>query len=194
MVKKQMFLVICLCLMGVLASSGWAAMITWEEPFGSAVAGDVVATGTLHEAFNCSPDAGEVVANGVTFTNTDDLLPNSATGPRLGGATTGDAGYDALLTTLDWGGGAAVDLTVGGGTLVPGKLYLIQIWMTDLTTPEKMAKLLTIADEFGNEVQIQCGGGELELGQYAVGTGTILSHGWQLSFNRVSDSYGRGFR
>jgi len=160
---KLMMLGLVFCFAGHVS----AAMITWEEPFNTTGPEDVLTVGTLHEAINASSAAGEVVINGVTFTNSNDLLPRNAPTGMLAGATTGDADYDAFLDTLDWGGGVTPTLTLGGGTLVPGANYRIQAWFTDLRNDTKKASLLALADEFGNSVTIHAGAGEF--GQYAVG-------------------------
>jgi len=170
---KLMMLGLVFCFAGHVS----AAVITWEEPFNTAGPEDVLTVGTLHEAINASSAAGEVVINGVTFTNSNDLLPKNAPTGRLAGATTGDADYDALLNTLDWGGGTGPTFTLGGGTLVPGAPYIIQVWFTDLLNDAKKAGLLAVADEFGNSVTLHAGGGEF--GQYAIGSFTADETGNQ---------------
>ena len=94
-----------------------AAPITWGPATPVADANDVSTQGTTVEAFNAGADnAGNVVANGVTFLGTSSLLDSSNTIDVFNGST-GDAGYDTLLSNVDFGnGGGLITLTIGNGS------------------------------------------------------------------------------
>ena len=109
-----------------------AAPITWGPASAIGDADDVSTQGTTVEAFNAGAiNAGNVVVNGVTFLGTSSLLDSSNTIDVFNGST-GDAGYDTLLSNVDFGnGGDLVTLTIGNGLLAVGDPYQIQVWFLD---------------------------------------------------------------
>lgn len=157
----------CVALLG--SSAAVSAPILWGGAQDTTGALDVVTNGSLVEAMNAGPDnGGSVTVNGVPFANTDALLPLSAGGVNpLGGATSGDAGYDQLLDTFDYGGGVATSLSIGGGSLVAGSNYSLQIWFMDLRSCCS-GRNMTFGDGLGGNVNLNATGGG-GLGQYAVG-------------------------
>ena len=159
------------------ANSG---VIVWSGPFNTSVPSDVETSGTMHEAINAVDDGriGQTnTVNGVTFTGAS-LLPNSANVDTLVGATTGDADYDALLGTIDYGGGTSTTITIGDGTITPGAGYTVQVWFTDLRYDPP--RIMTYGDGLGNTVDVACNAaGDEDFGQYAVGTFTADAGGSQ---------------
>ena len=175
MSKKLIYLVSFVLVLS-LDGSVSAAMITWDSAFDVVGPEDVIANGILHEAINGSSVAGQVVVNGVTFTNSNDLLGNSSGNNFLAGSTTGDADYDALLNKLDFGGGTSPTISMGGETLTPGTSYTIQVWFVDLRA-NQINRVMTFGDGLGNTVDVHASGAGL--GQYAVGTFTADATGSQ---------------
>ena len=109
-----------------------SASINWGDATSIANANDVSTNGTTVEAFNAgATNVATVTVNGVTFTGTSTLLNNNSTTDAFDGDT-GDAGYNTLLSNIDFGNGAnSVPLTVGGGQLISGNPYQIQVWFVD---------------------------------------------------------------
>jgi hypothetical protein len=151
----------------VLGSGAAAAPITWGSAQNSAGSGDVSTTGWTVEARNLTSVAGTTVVNGVTFTNTDALLPLSTSDDFLAGATTGDAAYDALLEGLDFGGDEPLFTLAIGSGLAVGTQYQLQVWFTDLRT-QQAGRVMTYGDGLGNNVSLGASVGGF--GQYALGT------------------------
>lgn len=147
-----------------------ATTINWGVAQNSTAATDVLNTGTTVDAINATStgNVGSVTVNGVTFTNSS-ILPNNTGSSFLVGNTTGDANYDALLDTLDFGGGTATSINVGAGSLVAGNDYSIQVWFTDLRSCCSN-RTMTYGDGMGNTVNVHASLGGL--GQYAIGTFT----------------------
>lgn len=127
-----------------------AAPITWGPPVavgtGVGNSADVSTNGTLVEAYNAaitSYTGGNQTVNGVTFVATTNLLPSNATTviDFSTGTNGGDAAYDAILSTADYGGGQATTIVIGDGDghstvngpglLEIGKTYEIQVWYVD---------------------------------------------------------------
>ncbi|MGJ8645113.1 MAG: sulfatase-like hydrolase/transferase [Luteolibacter sp.] len=165
-----------------------AAPITWGPATaistGSGNSSDVSTNGSVVEAYNGVGNdqigtATNVIVNGVTFTPTTSLLNED---PKNGGSndfssTTngGDASYDTLLSTLEYGGGdGVVTLTIGDGDgntattgvglLTIGEDYEIQVWFSDTRND----RVMTFGDGngggLGNVVYLN--------DQYAIGTFT----------------------
>jgi len=156
----------------ILAGTADAGIITWGPATDVATAADVDTSGLLVEARNATANGavpGSATVNSVLFTNAS-LLPLSAAVDTWSG-TTGDAGYDTLLSTFDYGGGAGVtQISVGGGNLFPGTQYRIQIRFTDDRSPE-IDNVMRFGDGFGGGI----GANTVDLnddGQYAIGTFT----------------------
>ena len=145
---------------------------------------DVSTTGTLVEAFSGVANdqigsATDVTVNGVTFNPTTSLLgsdPRNAGANDFSSATNGgDAAYDALVSTLEFGGGTGlVTLTLGDGDgdgsitgpglLTPGSPYEIQVWYSDDRTGSNDARVTPVGDGNGNTVDLN--------DQFAIGTFT----------------------
>ncbi|WP_372794921.1 PEP-CTERM sorting domain-containing protein [Pontiella sp.] len=127
---KKAICVITLVLMAAGAAN--AAVITWTT---GTIAGsnDVVNTGTTVEAFNGkggTPSTSTIV-NGVTFADTGTLLDNSYSGDVWTPAMT-DAGYDSLLSSVDYQSNGTGDLSLYTFTgLTIGQDYLFQYWYAD---------------------------------------------------------------
>jgi hypothetical protein len=132
------------------ALSSNAAPITWGTPVavgtGVGNSADVSTNGTLVEAYNAaitSYTGGNKTVNGVTFVATTNLLPSNATTviDFSTGTNGGDAAYDAILSTADYGGGDSTTIIIcdgdgntsvnGPGLLEVGKNYQIQVWFVD---------------------------------------------------------------
>ena len=139
--NSSCFLVLAFSMfLGVLGAQ--AAVINWGSATAVGTGGgnssDVSVTGSLVEAFNAQPNdatAANVTVNGVTFMGTTALLnadPKNGEGVDLSeGTHGGDATYDALLSELEYGGGTAPTIMIGGGGLLPGSSYVVQIWFVD---------------------------------------------------------------
>lgn len=156
----------CVTLLG--SSMAMSAPILWGAAQDTAGALDVLSAGSLVEARNAGPaNSGSVTVNGVTFVNTDALLPLSAGGVNpLNGSSSGNASYDQLLDTFDYGGGVATSLSIGGGSLLTGSSYSLQVWFTDLRSCCS-GRNMTFGDGQGSNVNLNATGGRL--GQFAVG-------------------------
>jgi len=126
------------------------SVITWEEPVnigtGTGNSADVSTKGILVEAFNAalgSYGGGDKTVNGVNFVATSLLLDSdSSSVVDFSSATNGgDAAYDAILSTADFGGGDSTSIILGdgdgdssvngAGLLEAGDLYEIQVWFVD---------------------------------------------------------------
>ena len=100
-------------------------------------ASEVINSGTLIEAYNAggSTSGTNVTVNGVLFIGTSTLLDGNSEADAFWGDT-GDAAYNALLSSFDYGGGTdLVSLEVGGGNLTVGTEYTIQVWYVDHLNP-----------------------------------------------------------
>ncbi|MGJ8694689.1 MAG: sulfatase-like hydrolase/transferase [Verrucomicrobiaceae bacterium] len=164
-----------------------AANITWgpatNVSTGIGNSSDVSNNGTLVEAYNAVANdqitgAAPITVNGVTFTPTTSLLDAD---PKNGGANdfssitnAGDAAYDDILSTLEYGGGTdLVSLTLGdgdgdtsvngAGLLTIGTTYEIQVWYVD-TRSSQDARETPVGDGNGNKVTLN--------DQFAIGTFT----------------------
>lgn len=145
-----------------------AAQITWNSVEDTVNPTSILATGSLVEAINGTAANGIVTVNGVDFAASDALLPNNAAAVGLDGQTTNDSGLDALLDNVDFGGGTTELITVGGGNLVAGQTYTIQIFFTDL----RFNRTMVYGDNEGNDVNVESTGGAGSFGQNVTGTFT----------------------
>ena len=164
-----------------------ASTITWGPATNvSTAAGnssDVSNTGTLVEAYNAVANdqitaAAPITVNGVTFTPTTSLLNadprNAGNNDFSSNTNTGDATYDSLLSTVEYGGGTdLVALTLGdgdgdtsingAGLLTIGTTYEIQVWYVDTRTGTDPRET-PVGDGAGNKVALN--------DQFAIGTFT----------------------
>ena len=134
-----------LCVSTLLGFTGTSngATILWGAATDINDINDVSTNGALVEARNGSvtSNTGTVdVGPGLVTFQSGDL--SGATAPAaLGGSsnadvflgTTGNAGYDQILSNVDFGGtnGVNTTLTVADGLLMPGQVYEIQVWFAD---------------------------------------------------------------
>ena len=146
-----------------------SAPITWGDATDTLDPTSVLTDGLLIEAINGTPGGGLVSVNGVEFAPVDELLPNGAVSGLLDGDETLDPGLDALLDTLSFGGGSSPSITVGGGALVPGRLYSIQVFFTDLRRQDD-SRFMTFGDGLDGEVDVGPRGGNGAFGRNATGT------------------------
>jgi hypothetical protein len=178
--KCTLILTVAVCLISV---SSQAALITWGSATDISSASDVINTGTLIEAINAGGTGSgtDQTVNGVLFTGTSALL-NRTNDVDVFPGTTGDAGYDALLSSIDYGGGTnLVSLAVGGGNLIVGTEYTIQVWYLDHATP---GRVVPVGDgESANKVDLD------GTGQFA--TGIFVADGSMQTMTIESPGYGQ---
>ncbi|MEQ9462706.1 MAG: hypothetical protein RJQ10_03525 [Haliea sp.] len=168
------------------SSVAFSAPIVWGGAQNTAGALDVVVSGSLVEAFNAgSSNTGSVTVNSVTFTNTGALLPQSTNTNPLNGSSSGDASYNQLLGSFDFGGGTVTSLSIGGGNLQTGLDYIVQVWYTDLRSCCS-GRIMTFGDGLGSNVNLNATGGGL--GQFAVGQFTADAASQTLSL--ASNNFG----
>ena len=165
-----------------------AAVITWGPATaistGVGNSSDVSTNGTVVEAFNAVANdqigaATNITVNGVTFTPTTSLLGGD---PRNAGASDfssttngGDATYDQLVSTLEYGGGGGlVTLSVGNGLLASNSTYEIQVWFSD-TRAAQDTRVMTFGDGSGNDVLLN--------DAYSIGTFTADGTSQTLTLN-----------
>jgi len=165
MVRRQ-WLTACLAL-AVTPLCGLAAPITWGTATDVSAASDVSTNGVAVEAINCAADSytTELTVNSVLFTSSGALLGSSSTVDTFNGDT-GDAAYNNLLSTIDYGGGTdLISLTIGGGSLETGTLHEIQVWFCDT---RDLSRVTPVGDgeTTPNKVELSASG------QYAIGTFT----------------------
>ena len=146
-----------------------AAPISWGPPADTVDPTSIVTTGSLVEAINGTAAGGNVTINGVDFSPSNALLPNAAAASALSGQTTLDTGLDALLNNVEFGGGTSTSITVGGGSLIVGQSYAIQIFFTDLRSSTS-GRVMTFGDGEGNTVDVTASGAPGTFGQFTIGT------------------------
>lgn len=152
----------CIC----TATSATAGTIGWSPAQNVVSAADIDVSGTLVEAINATGSGTPATVNGVAFVASDALLSQSFGGDTLNGGSSGDAALDVLIGSFDYGNGTATSLSLGGGLLIPGDDYLIQIFFTDLRGCCG-SRDMTFGDGLGNVVDLNATGSGL--GQFAVG-------------------------
>jgi hypothetical protein len=152
-----------------LSPAAMTAPILWEPVQNTTGADDVDTTGISVEAFNATDlgSSGSVVVNGVAFSNTGALLPSDSTADFLAGSSTGDANLDILLGSLDYGGGSTEDINIGDGLLEVGKVYLLQVFFTDLRGCCD-SRTMTFGDGLGGTVDVAASSSS-GFGQNAIG-------------------------
>lgn len=150
-----------------LGSGTSPGIITWGPATDVSADSDISLNGDLAIAVNAA--AGSVTSNptvnGVEFSSTDTLLDNSATVDVFDGSIS--AGYDALLSSVDFGSGSSPTLALGGGLLIPGGTYEIQVWFADT----RNTRVMRFTDNQGGSF-IDLGNG---VAQYAIGTFTAIN-------------------
>ncbi|MEG3764936.1 hypothetical protein [Alteromonas sp. 14N.309.X.WAT.G.H12] len=156
-----------------------AAFISWYPTFDTESVEDVVTLGESVEAYNFSFDSSNVegeedqstVIADAIFVESSTYFSDDTGGKYdfLNGETTGSSEYDAILSTLDFGGGEdVVQLQIGDNTLTVGNTYLVQIWFTDLRDGINGGdRIMSVGDGSGNDVLLS-GEGE-GLGEYVIG-------------------------
>lgn len=163
-----------LVIMALVAPAS-AAVITWDSPQDISGPGDVSTTGAVVEAIDLTSDnagAGTTSVNGVDFSWDGSLMGLAGGSGLLGGSSTGDSGYDSLLNTVDHGDSAAVNpwpIQLGGGSLVNGSQYEVQLWYTD---NRGFAGSFTMNYDDGNGNTVNLDSNNNGLGQYVLGTFT----------------------
>ncbi|MDF1860379.1 MAG: CotH kinase family protein [Verrucomicrobiales bacterium] len=146
--------------------SASAAPISWQPVGNSTDPTVILTTGTLVEAVNATANTGVVTVNGVDFSPDNTLLPNNAVNVGLSDQETLDPGFDEMLDSVDFGGGTSGSLSVGGGALVSGQSYSIQVFYTDL---RGTGRVMIFGDGSGNTVNLDSQGGAGSFGQFAIG-------------------------
>ena len=160
--KKIVLMLLAVSLMAGVTQAG---VITWGSATDISSASDVINTGTLIQAINAGGAASgtDQTVNGVLFTGTTALLNRANDGDTFAGDT-GDAGYNALLSSIDYGGGTnLVSLAVGGGNLIVDTEYTIQVWYVDHQTP---GRVTPFGDGMASPSKVTLDG----TGQFAIGT------------------------
>lgn len=159
-----------------------AGIITWDETQNTTDFNDVLNFGATVEAVNATnTNSGSITVNGVEFDNSTDLLSTSGFVGALAGTSSGDLSYDSLLNSFDFGNGAGVTtLNLGGGDLISGIDYLIQVWFTDIRI---QSRDLIVGDNAGNTGTLNAGG--TGLGQYVIGAFTATDTTQELTLDPV---------
>lgn len=180
------------------------APITWGTPVavrtGAGNSADVSTQGTLVEAYNAaitSYTGGNKTVNGVTFIATTNLLPSNATSSIDFSIATngGDANYDAILSTADYGGGTSTTITIGDGDgnstttgtgrLEIGKTYQIQVWFVDDRSTTTARVMGYASSSTATRANVN--------DQYVIGTFTADATTQTLFLNTVSSAAGDTF-
>lgn len=129
---KQSVCALAACVM-CAAPVAQAAEITWGTAQDTTASNDVLNTGTLIYALNGGVDSAKPTVNGVPFQGVTTLIsvdPKNTDG-MLGGGNTGDAAFDQLLNTAEYGGGS--NRFVGNllGPFTEGHSYNVQVVFCD---------------------------------------------------------------
>ena len=186
-------LLLCLVSSAVVAGS-LAAPITWGTQMavrtGTGNSADVSTQGTLVEAYNAaltSYTGGNKTVNGVNFVVNTNLLPGNATTvvDFSAGTNGGDANYDAILSTADYGGGTATSISVGAGLLQIGKAYQIQVWYVDDRSSTDARVMGYAASSTASKANLN--------DQYVIGTFTADATTQTLHLSTVSSAAGDTF-
>lgn len=135
----------------------YTASIDWESPRNVINGSDILVSGYLVEAYNLGGGSvvSDVTVNGVSFGSRTDLLSGNVNIDVLSSETS-DVEYNTLLSTIDTGGGTdTVTLEVGGGDLVSGVEYHIQVWYLD---QRFSSRVTPVGDGTGNTVDLSSSG------------------------------------
>ena len=186
----KMILLVGLAASLAFVASASADVVTWGAAQNTSAPGDVSTNGRLVEAINLVGSSlvpGSTTVNGVFFTNDDTLLSEASTDDFLAEDATGDDAYDALIGSLDYGGGPSTSIEVGSGNLIVGARYEIQLWYTDLRGLAANFAM-TYGDGNGNTVTLDANTGGF--GQFALGTFTADATTQTLTL--VTSGFGNG--
>jgi len=173
----------------LIGSSAFASPVQWDPVYDTQDASDLFSQGQLVEAFNGAyntaddemVDSYTTTIGNTTFIEAPGLLSEDNNSDFLAGNTSGDAGYDVLLSTLDFGGGSGETiLQTGSGNLTLGNTYMIQLWFTDIREHMDMRNMI-FGDDAGNTVLVNSFGSGL--GQYAIGYFTADSDSQSLTLS-----------
>jgi hypothetical protein len=181
-----------------------AAPITWGTPVavstGAGNSSDVSTNGTLVEAYNAavtSYTGGNKTVNGVTFVATTNLLPGNTTSVIDFSIATngGNAAYDAILSTADYGGGESTTIIIGDGDgnstvngpglLEIGKQYEIQVWFVDDRSSTNARVMGFASSSSASKANLN--------DQYVIGTFTADATTQTLFLDTVSSAAGDSF-
>jgi choline-sulfatase len=174
--KGKAFGAVCVLIALAVPLVTIAAPITWGPATDVSAASDVSTNGLTLEAVNAAADTNtaDLTVNGVVFGSTGEVLDLDSTIDAYSGST-GDAAYDALLSSVDYGGGGALfTVALGGGILEVGSPYEIQVWFIDT----RNSRVMQFGDGNSNAVDLAS-----TPGQYAIGTFTADGTNQSLSFD-----------
>jgi hypothetical protein len=162
-----------------------AGIINWTDVQNSTDFNDVLDLGTTVEAINATnTNSGSVTVNGVEFDNSTVLLSKGGFVGALNGASTSDESYDNFLNSFDYGNGSDLTtLTIGGGNLIEGASYSIQLWLTDL---RPKSREMYFDDSNGNSSVLNASGSGL--GQYVIGEFTATGDTQELSLDALNSA------
>jgi hypothetical protein len=181
MIMMRVFIAIAVLTSLTLVAPASAASISWGD------AQDVVGPGdVLNQAGTMAVDAanltnaalvpGTTRVNGVNFVHDDTRMGLLGGTGLLGGNTTGDAAYDTLMDSVDHGDSSVANpwvIQVGGGNLVAGTEYQLQLFYSDNRgfAGASWGQNYSDAERNPSEVALNANGGG-RLGQYVIGTFT----------------------
>jgi hypothetical protein len=144
------------------------APINWGRVKDVSSSTEVINRGTLIEAFNAggSTSGRDQTVNGVLFTGTSALL-SQARDQDVFSRDTGDAAYNALLSSMDTGGGTdLVSLEVGGGKLSVGTEYRIQVWWAADQASSVVPVVVGDGESTANTVTLKSTPGQFTIGSF----------------------------
>ena len=157
----------------VLTALNWTtftqgAPINWGRVKDVSSSTEVINRGTLIEAFNAggSTSGRDQTVNGVLFTGTSALLSQTRD-QDVFSRDTGDAAYNALLSSMDTGGGTdLVSLEVGGGKLSVGTEYRIQMWWAADQASSVVPVVVGDGESSANTVTLKSTPGQFTIGSF----------------------------
>ena len=156
-----------------LTALNWTAVtqgapINWGRVKDVSSSTEVINRGTLIEAFNAggTTSGRDQTVNGVLFTGTSALL-SQARDQDVFSRDTGDAAYNALLSSMDTGGGTdLVSLEVGGGKLSVGTEYRIQVWWAADQASSVVPVVVGDGESSANTVTLKSTPGQFTIGSF----------------------------
>lgn len=154
--------------------STFGAVITWGKATTVSEDSDVLTEGTLLEAYSFGY-TGSYMANGIKFVGARPAeLPNYAYAYYNDETmkATYKGYYDMLRTASYASDRETHTLPVGGGNLVSGQKYKIQVWHVD-DRSGKGSRTMTLGDgESANTVLLGADPGYYAIGTFTAGSGT----------------------